>query len=784
MREGVIGFTDVDPVADLYHRYVQWIAAEQLDELAVKLHRRGQVLALDLPLGCHRDGYDVWAAPEHYAVDVSVGAPPDAFEPGGQSWGFPPERPDAMAAEAFATFRACLAAHLRYAGLLRIDHVMGLHRLWWVPQGFAAGEGAYVRYPAEKLWATVCLEAYRHRADIVGENLGTVPDEVNAALDRHGARRMHVVQFAIDPDAPQPLRDVPEAAVAMFGTHDMPTFAGWWEARDLERRMRDRRTSEAADAAQRAERGAAREALWRATSTDSPCGVPRAAPRAALDAVHAHLAGSDAEVVIVNLEDTWLEGTPQNVPGVVDNCNWRRKARRTLEEIESDPDVASAFSVVATRRPRTHVEPAVAGPDVEVSLLSGLDLHLLAEGRHYALHTKLGAHPLEVEGVCGTYFAVWAPDAVEVSVIGDFNGWRPCTDGLRPVRDSGVWEGFLAGVGRGAVYKYAVRSRHGGGVTEKADPLAFRSEAPPRTASIVWDLDFEWRDAAWMARRGQLQQADQPLSIYEVHLGSWRRVLEEGDRRLTYRELAPLLADYVESMGYTHVELMPIMEHPFYGSWGYQCTGYFAATARYGTPQDLMYLIDVLHRRGIGVILDWVPSHFPDDGHGLASFDGSHLYEHAEPSQRVHPDWGSLIFNYGRNEVRAFLVSSALFWLEFFHADGLRTDAVASMLYLDYSRNDGEWVPNLYGGRENLEATGFIRECNEAIGTHVPDALTFAEESTDWSGVTTPTSARSRLLVQMGPRLDARHARVLQTRLGPPPLPSRRADLPGDLRRL
>ena len=468
--------------------------------------------------------------------------------------------------------------------------------------------------------------------------------------------------------------------------------------------------------------------------------MPRAAPRAALDAVHAHLAGSDAEVVIVNLEDTWLEGTPQNVPGVVDNCNWRRKARRTLEEIESDPDVASAFSVVATRRPRTHVEPAVAGPDVEVSLLSGLDLHLLAEGRHYALHTKLGAHPLEVEGVCGTYFAVWAPDAVEVSVIGDFNGWRPGTDGLRPVRDSGVWEGFLAGVGRGAVYKYAVRSRHGGGVTEKADPLAFRSEAPPRTASIVWDLDFEWRDAAWMARRGQLQQADQPLSIYEVHLGSWRRVLEEGDRRLTYRELAPLLADYVESMGYTHVELMPIMEHPFYGSWGYQCTGYFAATARYGTPQDLMYLIDVLHRRGIGVILDWVPSHFPDDGHGLASFDGSHLYEHAEPSQRVHPDWGSLIFNYGRNEVRAFLVSSALFWLEFFHADGLRTDAVASMLYLDYSRNDGEWVPNLYGGRENLEATGFIRECNEAIGTHVPDALTFAEESTDWSGVTTPTT--------------------------------------------
>jgi 1,4-alpha-glucan branching enzyme len=404
--------------------------------------------------------------------------------------------------------------------------------------------------------------------------------------------------------------------------------------------------------------------------------------------------------------------------------------------------------VVEERRPLVVSGPSLVTPPVAPAedgrdRFTDLDVHLFGEGRHHRLYDLLGSHPVEGSpgAGAGTAFAVWAPDAVEVSVVGDFNDWRAGVHPLVPVANSGIWSGLVGGAARGDRYKYAIRPRRGGEVREKADPFAFRAEEPPRTASIVWDLDYEWRDGAWMGRRPTVQGGDRPLSIYEVHLGSWRRVPEEGDRRLTYRELAPLLADYVEGMGYTHVELLPVMEHPFYGSWGYQTTGYFAPSSRYGTPQDFMYLIDVLHRRGIGVILDWVPSHFPNDAHGLAAFDGTHLYEHADPRKGVHPDWDTLIFNYGRNEVRAFLVSNALFWLDKFHADGLRTDAVASMLYLDYSREDGAWLPNRYGGRENLEAVEFLRECNATIGLHVPDALTFAEESTAWPGVTRPADA-------------------------------------------
>jgi len=336
------------------------------------------------------------------------------------------------------------------------------------------------------------------------------------------------------------------------------------------------------------------------------------------------------------------------------------------------------------------------------------------------------------------YFAVWAPDAGAVSVIGDFNAWQPGRHPLHPRGSSGIWEGFVPGIGPGSLYKYHIVSRHGH-VLEKADPLAFATEVPPRSASVVWDLEYTWNDRAWMERRAERNALHAPMAIYEVHLGSWRR--GENGRWLTFRELAPLLADHVSHMGFTHVEFLPVMEHPFYGSWGYQTTGYFAPTARYGHPQDFMYLIDVLHQNGIGVILDWVPSHFATDGHGLGLFDGSHLYEHADPRQGYHPDWGSFIFNYGRHEVRSFLLSSALFWLDRYHADGLRVDAVASMLYLDYSRREGEWVPNPYGGRENLDATGFLRQLNEAVYRHFPGVQTIAEESTAWPMVSRPTYA-------------------------------------------
>jgi 1,4-alpha-glucan branching enzyme len=367
------------------------------------------------------------------------------------------------------------------------------------------------------------------------------------------------------------------------------------------------------------------------------------------------------------------------------------------------------------------------------------DLHYFNEGTHYRVYEKLGAHPVtSPEGEPGVAFAVWAPNARSVSLMGDFNGWSRDRHPLRARGNSGIWEGFVPGLGRGSIYKYRVRSRLSGYEVDKADPFAFRHETPPRTGSIVWDLDYEWRDAAWVKARKSKRGLASPMSIYEVHLGSWRRVPEEGDRSLSYREIAPLLADYAESMGFTHVELLPLAEHPFYGSWGYQVTGYFAPTSRYGTPQDLMFLVDHLHQRGIGVIFDWVPSHFPMDEHGLAYFDGTHLFEHADPRQGHHKDWDSYVFNYGRNEVRSFLMSSAFHWLDVYHADALRVDAVASMLYLDYSRNEGEWVPNEHGGRENLEAISFLRRFNEDVYRERPDVQTIAEESTAWPMVSRP----------------------------------------------
>jgi 1,4-alpha-glucan branching enzyme len=372
------------------------------------------------------------------------------------------------------------------------------------------------------------------------------------------------------------------------------------------------------------------------------------------------------------------------------------------------------------------------------SLLTDDDLHLFNEGTHYRLYDKLGAHPLSVEGAAGTYFAVWAPNARQVAVMGEFNGWDKHDHPLAHRGHSGIWEGFVPGVGAGAVYKYHLESRYHGYRVDKADPFAFHAEVAPRTGSRVWEGHHAWGDEAWMRERGGKQSLHAPVSTYEVHLGSWRRVPEEGNRFLSYREIAPLLAEYVTRLGFTHVELMPIAEHPFYGSWGYQITGYFAPTSRYGTPDDFAFLVDTLHRAGVGVILDWVPSHFPTDEHGLAYFDGTHLYEHADVRKGFHPDWNSYIFNYGRNEVTSFLLSNALYWLDRFHVDALRVDAVASMLYLDYSRKQGEWIPNVHGGRENLEAIDFLRRFNTEVFRAHADAQTIAEESTAWPMVSRP----------------------------------------------
>ncbi|WP_426430247.1 1,4-alpha-glucan branching protein GlgB [Winogradskyella sp. HB-48] len=374
------------------------------------------------------------------------------------------------------------------------------------------------------------------------------------------------------------------------------------------------------------------------------------------------------------------------------------------------------------------------------SLFTDFDINLFKSGKHYRLYEKFGSHIITVNGVEGTYFAVWAPSAKSVSVIGDFNFWLEGDHKLNVRWDeSGIWEGFIPGVGKGNLYKYKIHSHHNDIKTEKADPYARRCEHPPKTASIVWEDDYKWKDSKWMKKRKDHNALDAPFSVYEVHLGSWKKKVEEN-KFLTYEELAKDLVTYVKDMNFTHVELMPVMEYPYDPSWGYQLTGYFAPTSRFGYPEGFKLLVDKLHQNDIGIILDWVPSHFPEDAHGLGFFDGSALYEHPDRRKGYHPDWKSLIFNYGRNEVKSFLISNAIFWLDQYHADGLRVDAVASMLFLDYSREDGEWEPNMFGGRENLEAISFMREMNEAVYSTFPDVQTIAEESTAFPMVSKPTS--------------------------------------------
>ena len=371
-------------------------------------------------------------------------------------------------------------------------------------------------------------------------------------------------------------------------------------------------------------------------------------------------------------------------------------------------------------------------------ILTDFDLYLIAEGTHYRNYEKLGAHPMILKGIEGVHFAVWAPNAKRVSVVGDFNRWDGRRHPMRIREGTGVWELFIPALGEGEIYKFEIKS--GPHILTKADPYAFFFEIRPKSASIVRQIDeYHWDDETWMLERTRKNALDAPLSIYEVHLGSWRRAPEEGHRVLHYRESAAQLVEHIKKMGFTHVELMPVMEHPFDGSWGYQVLGYFAPTSRFGRPEDFKFFVDLCHQHGIGVILDWVPAHFPKDAHGLAFFDGTYLYEHADSRKREHPDWGTLIFNYGRHEVRNFLLGNALFWLKEYHVDGLRVDGVASMLYLDYSRGPGEWVPNIFGGNENLEAIDFLKKFNERVHGEFPGTLTIAEESTAWPMVSRPT---------------------------------------------
>lgn len=734
MKNGVLPPGCYDPETYRYHAYVQWAAHNQLEALSTHARGRDCGLYLDLPVGVHGDGFDTWAHRDAFVPGLSTGAPPDALFAGGQNWAFPPPHPQRQRQDHYRYLISVLQNHMRYAGVLRIDHVMGLHRLFVIPSHAPASDGMYLRYPADELVALLSLESHRSGVVLIGENLGTVPDEVTHGMQTHGISGMHVVQYQAQPDPDEALPAAQPGDMASLNTHDMPPFAGYWTGSDLQTQQELGFLDEGQRDAMAGHRAWQRKCLtgYLGRRTGLP---PGSEAPAAMAALLEHLGRSDAQDVLVNLEDLWGETHAQNVPGTWrEHANWQNRARYDLETWTRDPTVTGPLHALARARNAAAHRGEVR---YDVTRLTDDDVYLWNEGTHAHIEDKLGAHPMQHGETAGTYFAVWAPSASAVSVIGDFNVWDRQQTPLRARAGSGIWEGFVVGVGPGDLYKLHVASPGGG--TDRADPFAFATEEPPRTASMVAHGTYAWNDHAWMETREARGGQSQPMSIYEVHLGSWRRVPQDGDRSLTYRELGTQLAEYATHMAFTHVQLLPVMEHPFYGSWGYQTTGYFAPSARFGTPEDFKAMVDTLHQAGIGVLLDWVPSHFPTDAHALAEFDGTHLFEHADPKQGFHPDWKSAIFNYDRHEVRSFLQSSARYWCDTFHADGLRVDAVASMLYLDYSRKDGEWIPNAHGGRENLGAIDALRQINEAVYRDCPGVQTIAEESTSWPGVSRPT---------------------------------------------
>ncbi len=747
-RFGALTPDGYDEDAFRLHQYVQWIADEQLAACADRLSAHGPGLYLDLPIGVHADSFDTWREGDLFAMNTAVGAPPDPLAPSGQDWGLPPIRPDVSRHHGHEHVIAFIRHHCRRAGALRIDHALGLHRQYWIPSGMPGESGGYVRMPFDELYAILCIESVRHDTILIGEDLGTVAGGVRERLARHHILRMHVVQGELERDAVSAFEDRPPKSVTSLNTHDMSPFARFLEGGDITTWVEVGLLPAEKEPEARARRVQALGDLERVLRLRGHVGG-EPTPEDLLVGTLREIARRPAEITMVSLEDLWLETRAQNVPGTTDaHPNWRHVAALSLEEIAQHPGAARCMAAIRDARAGgIRAEHAGAGraraerasvtvrSRAEVAMTPD-DVYLFNEGRHFRLFEKLGAHVVTDGDEKGVHFAVWAPAARSVHVIGSFNGWSPTAHPLKPVGASGVWAGFVREAAEGAVYKYRIISRVGGHEGTKADPFASRAEIPPRTASVVHEVAYEWGDAEWMASRAERQSPDAPIAIYEMHLGSWRRHAE--GRPFTYRELADALPRYLSRLGFTHVELMPITEHPFDGSWGYQTTGYFAPTSRFGSPEDFMFLVDELHRHGIGVILDWVPSHFPTDGHGLGYFDGTHLFEHADPRQGFHPDWKTHIFNYGRPEVRAFLISSATLWLERYHVDGIRVDAVASMLYLDYSRNEGEWVANRHGGRENLEAIEFLKQLNDAIGSSHPGALRIAEESTSWPRISAP----------------------------------------------
>ena len=820
-----------------FYMWLQWLCAEQLREVNQAAAEYGVKLGIygDLAVGVARGSADTWLNRQDYCMDLSVGAPPDPLGPTGQNWDLPPLNPLMLKHTGYEKFAHLLRENMRLYGVLRIDHVMALCRLWWVLNGKTAAFGAYVHYDAEVMFAILALESRRNRCVIIGEDLGTVPDEARHLLNRYQVFSYKVMYFSKGWNGFQLPEEYPEQAITVISTHDVAPLAGYWTGKDLDTMFKlgtlpDAAAFQTALDEREHDKADLLDKLKETGCLGADIQMPAKADETLLAALHKYGALSRSKLYAVQLENLLGVIDNLNVPGVTEGYpNWAQKMPVSLEDflqhrlmggqlaiidevrmktnsqiktyheldqIERDTVeslflathsdvfaylgrhrlaegdevvrvlIPGAVSVdIVNRRSGELIVPSekidergffVAvlpddAPDYALrirytedtepvieedpyhfsSALQDMDSWLLAEGKHLRPYETLGAHFAELDGVKGVRFAVWAPNAQRVSVIGEFNNWDGRRHVMRFHRDNGIWDIFIPAVKLNALYKFEIRDANGN-VREKADPYAFGAELRPTTASIVRGLPDEVEEPAFRARANAV---DAPISIYEVHLGSWKRN-PENNYWLTYEELAKELVAYVKDMGFTHIEFLPVSEYPFDGSWGYQATGLYAPTSRFGSPEELRALIKAAHDEGISVILDWVVGHFPTDDHGLAKFDGTALYEHADPREGYHQDWNTLIYNFGRNEVKNFLQGNALYWIERFGFDGIRVDAVASMIYRNYSRKDGEWIPNQYGGHENLEAIAFLRDTNTMLKEEVPAATEIAEESTSFANVT------------------------------------------------
>lgn len=820
-----------------FYMWLQWLCAEQLREVNQAAAEYGVKLGIygDLAVGVARGSADTWLNRQDYCMDLSVGAPPDPLGPTGQNWDLPPLNPLMLKHTGYEKFAHLLRENMRLYGVLRIDHVMALCRLWWVLNGKTADFGAYVHYDAEVMFAILALESRRNRCVIIGEDLGTVPDEARHLLNRYQVFSYKVMYFSKGWNGFQLPEEYPEQAITVISTHDVAPLAGYWTGKDLDTMFKlgtlpDAAAFQTALDEREHDKADLLDKLKETGCLGADVQMPAKADETLLAALHKYGALSRSKLYAVQLENLLGVIDNLNVPGVTEGYpNWAQKMPVSLEDflqhrlmggqlaiidevrmktnsqiktyheldqIERDTVeslflathsdvfaylgrhrlaegdevvrvlIPGAVSVdIVNRRSGELIVPSekidergffVAvlpddAPDYALrirytedtepvieedpyhfsSALQDMDSWLLAEGKHLRPYETLGAHFAELDGVKGVRFAVWAPNAQRVSVIGEFNNWDGRRHVMRFHRDNGIWDIFIPAVKLNALYKFEIRDANGN-VREKADPYAFGAELRPTTASIVRGLPDEVEEPAFRARDNAI---DAPISIYEVHLGSWKRN-PENNFWLTYEQLAKELVAYVKDMGFTHIEFLPVSEYPFDGSWGYQATGLYAPTSRFGSPEELRALIKAAHDEGISVILDWVVGHFPTDDHGLAKFDGTALYEHADPREGYHQDWNTLIYNFGRNEVKNFLQGNALYWIERFGFDGIRVDAVASMIYRNYSRKDGEWIPNQYGGHENLEAIAFLRDTNTMLKEEVPAATEIAEESTSFANVT------------------------------------------------